>query len=158
MNTRFLQKKNTFVFIKAYKEKWQLENAIEIINENGISKSDLSVLLKTSNQNNFDKKEMISFVKYLIGTTAAIGTFTNPEIGTILIGGSLTSLFLHKIQKKSLAEMTTGPYGILRGLGAPEKNTALYLKLLNEGYFLLIVRGFENEFISLESLLLKLDN
>ncbi|MEX1382471.1 hypothetical protein [Lutibacter sp.] len=158
MNTRISSKNNTFVFIKAYKEKWQLKNAIEIINENGISKSDLSVLLKISNQKNFDKKEMISFVEYLIGTNTAIGTFTNPEIGTILIGGSLTSLFLHKIQEKPLAEMTTGPYGILRGLGAPEKNTALYLKLLNEGYFLLIARGFENEFISVENLLLKLDN
>lgn len=69
------------------------------------------------------------------------GHFFNPEIGTIFIAGPLAPLFLDDMGGKSLGSMSSGPYGILRGLGINEEQAATQIKKLNQGGYLLIVRG-----------------
>jgi hypothetical protein len=63
--------------------------------------------------------------------------------------------FLHKINGKSLATLSSGPYGIFRGMGVTETQATNYLKLLNCGHYILIFRGYEDEMRSLETLINK---
>ncbi len=64
-------------------------------------------------------------------------------------------MFLHEIDGKTLGAMSTGPYGIIRGLGGYKLQTETYLKLLNDGSYLLILRGYDDELNALEDILEK---
>ena len=77
----------------------------------------------------------------LLGEGADFGFFSNPEIGTVFIVGPLSTMFLHDVDGKKLGAMSEGPYGILRGMGAGKTNVAKYLNKLNDGSYILLVRG-----------------
>jgi hypothetical protein len=103
------------------------------------------------------KNELKHYWKGSLGPASDFGLFCNPAIGRLFIIGSLVSLFLHDMDGKVLGEMSSGPYGILRGLGRAEKNTSVFIKNLNENYFLLILRGYNNQLDSMEELIESLD-
>ncbi len=162
MKTKVLNTVKKYFFFKTYPHLWQLEKAIKIINENDAFNSQLSILGKfTQEQAENEKKpftERKNFKPYwqeLLGTSVDFGFFSNPEIGTIFIVGSLTSMFLHEIDGKALGAMSTGLYGIIRGLGGYKLQAETYLKLLNGGSYLLILRGYDDELNVLEDILEK---
>ncbi|MFT5737432.1 MAG: hypothetical protein ACI9SG_001781 [Maribacter sp.] len=146
--------------IKSFQQLWQLEEAIQELPKHTIAQLELSVLGKTahgcvSNDKETQKaqKELKHYWKRSLGPTLNFGIFCNPELGTLFIVGSLASQFLNDMDGKALGEMRSGPYGILRGLGIPEKDATSCIKDLNEAYFLLILRGYDYELDSKEELL-----
>lgn len=143
---------------------WQLEKAIQAIQEYDITQLQLSVLGKLGDdciandkQLKTAKKDLKEYWKGSLGSTSDFGLFCNPEIGTLFIAGYLASQFLHEISGKTLGEMTSGPYGILRGIGIAEKDSFTFLKALNEHAFLLILRGYDDELDRAEALLESLE-
>ncbi len=160
MKTRILNiDKKRFLF-KEYLHLRQLERAVNIIKKNEPPNLQISILGKFIQECSNDEKESVNkrttiegYWKDLLDSSTDFGFFSNPEMGTIFIAGSLTSMFLHEVEGKALAIMSTGPYGILRGLGASQLQTETYLKALNKGSYLLIVRGFDDELTVLEELL-----
>lgn len=137
------------VFLRTYYPLWQLEEAITIARNNNTHGLQISVLGKLGQKCMPEDKKMISSKKGLktywkgsLGATSDFGLFSNPEIGTIFIAGPLVSIFLRDIDGKALGAMSTGPSGILRGLGIPEDETVAHIKNLNEGAYLLIIRGY----------------
>ena len=49
--------------------------------------------------------------------------------------------------------MSSGPYGIFRGMGVSEARATTYLKILSDGKYLLIIRGFEKDLWAIEDIL-----
>ncbi len=140
------------IYFNVYQDLSQLGNALKHLEEQRYSQVQVTILGK-SEQFYFDKNMPISkdtdtiktYWKDLLGNTINFGTFYNSQTGAIFIVGSLVSTFLHKINGKYLVTLSSGPYGILRGIGASETQTTHYLKLLNSGDYLLILRGFEDK-------------
>mgnify|MGYP001038049588 CR=1 FL=1 len=160
MTTENYYTKQKQIYFKAFQHLSHLENALKCIKREGIFNSQISILGKTTQF--FEDKEIeisdefFSIKKYWknqLGHSVNFGSFYNPQIGTIFIVGSLASTFLHKINGKPLAALSSGSYGIFRGIGASKIEASAYLKLLNRGNFLLVFRGFENELHQLENLL-----
>ena len=138
--------------IKSYKYLWQLEEAIKGIRQITTKQPQLSVLGKFGEDCIADdkgiinsKKEMKRYWKGSLGANSHFGLFCNPEIGTLFIAGALVSQFLNDMDGKALGAITSGPYGILRGLGIKEKKATSYLKSLNNGDFLILIRGYDYE-------------
>lgn len=159
--TRTEQKR---ILLKAYVEQWQLEKAIEIILENQSADIQLSLLGKLEDSYSEDspqplneKEHIKNYWRRLLGVTADFGFFSNPETGTIFTAGPLVGTFLHDVEGTKLAELSAGPYGILRGLGVVADRTGAHIKTLIEGGFLLIVRGYDLELKKLEDALLSLE-
>jgi len=160
MRTKILKIAKKRFFFKEYLQLLQLERAVKIIKKNEPSNLQISILGKFIQEYSNDQKESVNesitlevYCKGLLGSSTDFGIFSNPEMGTIFIVGSLTSMFLHEVEEKALATMSTGPYGILRGLGASQLQTETYLKALNNGSYLLIVRGNDNKLKILEDIL-----
>ncbi|MCK0131617.1 hypothetical protein MWU59_08885 [Flavobacteriaceae bacterium F08102] len=78
-----------------------------------------------------------------------VGVVSNPEIGTIFIAGSFADMFLQEINGKKIGSMTTGIYGVLRGLGIDQERVNTYMNALSEGDYVLILRGYHHELISI---------
>lgn len=138
------------VLFKSFKDLRQVEKALKFLKEENTSRLELSVLGKFPKNEYNDINELEQEAlrmqikgKELFDSTIDFGYFENLEIGIIYIMGSLVSIFLYEINKKPLAVLSTGPYGILRGLGAKEEQTSIYLKLLRNGNCLLILRGYD---------------
>jgi hypothetical protein len=140
------------VHFKTYQHLWQLEKELGRITSKKNIHLQISVLGKVSQ----DKEDIAinkskeantirAYWKTHLVNSVKFGSFYNPEIGIVFIVGALASIFLHKVSGKPLAMMSAGPYGIFRGLGVSEAHTSLYLKMLNSGRYLLIIRGNENE-------------
>ena len=148
------------IYFKAYTELSELENAINHLKEENAALFQVSILGKV-NQFNSDKyiepsQDGIiikSYWKELFGRSVNFGIFQNPESGFVFIVGSLATTFLHEINGKPLATLSSGPYGIFRGIGVNEICATNYLKLLYRGDYLLILRGYEDKILSLNSLL-----
>ncbi|MDD3721123.1 MAG: hypothetical protein PHW92_01365 [Lutibacter sp.] len=140
------------ICIKAYQHLWELEETLQFIENKKELHLQISILGKV-NQFNSDKENSIinknknikAHWKSLFGDRVNFGSFNNPEIGTVFIVGFLSSIFLHKINGKPLAMLSSGIYGILRGLGVSEAQTTIYLKMLNCGSYLLVFRGSKND-------------
>lgn len=148
------------VCFKAYKELEQLENALKHLKEENTPQIQVSVLGKVSQfhsdkdiESSQDETIIKLYWKDLSGKSVNFGIFYNPESGSVFIVGSLAAIFLHKINGKSLATLSSGPYGIFRGIGVTETKATNYLKLLNCGHYLLILRGNEDKIRSLETLI-----
>ncbi len=147
-------------FIKSYTLLSELRKAVMMIQESALSPN-VSILGKFTNEQSFkNEKEQIEFEKQLknywkesLGSMIEFGAFKNPELGTVFIIGALTPMFLHKINGKALGGMSAGFYGILRGLGAYKLQADIYLKALNKGNYLLIVRGYNDELSVIDELL-----
>jgi hypothetical protein len=152
MKKEIENKEQKHFLIKSFRQLWPLEEAIQGIRNSAPAELQLSVLgkfshvcISTDSEVLKAKKELKHYWKDSLGPKSDFGLFCNPEIGTLFIVGSLVSQFLHDVDGKFLGEMSSGPYGILRGLGATEKDTSSYLKDLNEAFYLLIIRGYDFE-------------
>lgn len=147
------------VYFKAYKEPSKLESALKYLKEENKSFFQISILGKVA-QFSSDKGIEISndstitkaYWKDQLGKSVNFGTFYNTESGFVFIVGALVSIFLHQINGKPLATLSSGTYGIFRGIGASETQATTYLKLLNSGNYLLILRGADNEINALDRL------
>lgn len=155
-----LVQKNKSIFFKAFNDLWNLEEAIKVIDERKLMDSQLSILgklmLKESSYIGIDDKEVIKmnlYSKKILGSSTNFGVFNNPDIGVVFIAGFLTEIFLYEINKKPLGALSTGPYGILRGVGAHPAQTSSYLKSLKNDNYLLILRGVDFELVELEEVL-----
>lgn len=158
MSSKYSTKQKQVCF-KAYKELTQLENALKQLKKQNAAQSQVSVLGKVSQfrsdkdiESSQDEIIIKSYWKDLMGKSVNFGIFYNQESGSVFIVGSLVAIFLHKINGKSLATLSSGPYGIFRGIGVTETKATNYLKLLNRGHYVLILRGYEDEIPSLNIL------
>ncbi len=142
MKTRVKRLTDKQFFSKIYFRLSQLERAIKEISKYP-SVYEISVLGKVGHLK-IELDEEIAMKNYwsaLLKDESEFGYFFNPEIGTIFIVGPLAPLFLDDMEGKSLGSMSTGPNGILRGLGINEEQAINQIKKLNQGGYLLIVRG-----------------
>lgn len=140
------------IHFKTYHNLWELERGLQRIKSKKELHVQVSVLGKvvtyeedTSLNDSKESTTIKAYWKSLLGNSVTYGNFYNPEISNVFIVGPLASTFLHKINGKPLAMLSAGPYGILRGLGVSEAHTTMYLKMLNSGIYLLILRGSEND-------------
>ena len=140
------------IYFKPYQHLWQLEKKLLSFTSNKELHIQISVLGKViqyeedrviNNPNGI--KTIKAYWKTVFGDSVNFGSFCNPEIGNVFIVGALASTFLYEVNKKPLAMLTAGPYGILRGLGVDETDASGYLKMLNRGSYLLIIRASKNE-------------
>lgn len=138
------------VYFKAYKKLSQLEIALKHLKEENTAGLQVSILGKVNqfySDQNVDISENTTIIKKywkgLLGETMDVGKFYIPDSGFVFVAGSLASTFLHKINGKSLASLSSGPYGIFRGIGFSKAQANNFLKLLKIGNYVLIVRGFE---------------
>ncbi|MDC1504190.1 hypothetical protein N8475_03285 [Winogradskyella sp.] len=102
------------VCFKTYKELEQLENALKHLKEENTPQIQVSVLGKVSQfhsdrdiESFQDTTIMKSYWKDLSGKSVNFGIFYNPESGSVFIVGSLATIFLHKINEKSLATLSS---------------------------------------------------
>nr|WP_321230202.1 hypothetical protein [uncultured Psychroserpens sp.] len=138
------------IYFKAFPELSKLENALKQLKEQNTSLFQVSILGKISqfpNDKDIESFKDIAIIKSywknILGRTVNFGTFYNPESGFIFIVGPLVTTFLHKINGKSLATLSSGTYGIFRGIGVSDTQATTYLKLLSSGSYLLIFRGIK---------------
>lgn len=148
------------VYFKAFQELPQLENVLEQIKEKNASEFQMTILGKVIqfySDKDMEIPENTSYIKAywkdLLGKTVNFGQFYNPESGFIFIVGPLVSTFLQKINGRYLATLSSGPYGIFRGIGVTEIEATTYLRLLDSGQYLLILRGFSDEIQKLDMIL-----
>lgn len=139
------------IVFRSFKNLTQIGRALKGIPKIHDPKVQVSILGKFPELYSEDMKswetinlKMRVYLKKLLGADIQYGGFDNPEIGFVFVAGPLTSIFLNKINGKSLGNMSTGIYGILRGLGADTYQAKNYLKTLSNNEFLLIIRGFES--------------
>lgn len=160
MKTIQLKQDSRHFLIKSYRKLPQLkEEILELSNTTSV-KPQMSILGKLGQDwvlnNKQTKLAQIELTYYLNGVLEAksdFAIFCNPEIGTLFITGFLLPQFLLNMNGTLLGEMSSGPYGILRGLGITENKAAKYLKDLNEKGFLLILRVYDHEFKIIKELL-----
>lgn len=138
----------------------QLEEAIKKIHTIASEHLQLSILGQLGQKRIANDKEIVKsgkamkrYWKGALGANSNFGLFCNPEIGTLFIIGTLAPQFLSEIHGKVLGEMTSGPYGILRGLGIEGSKATGYLKSLNNGHFLMFIRGYDSELDKVATLL-----
>jgi len=160
MTTKDFNSKQKHVYFKTYKNLRQIKKVLKHVKEFNDSDIQISVLGKIT-QNNFNgsiqlEEDFLSMKIYwqeLFGENIDFGSFHNPEIGAVFVVGPLTSIFLNRINGKKLANMSTGIYGVLRGLGAHKLRTETYLKALNNNDYLLIIRAADSDLYGLDSVL-----
>lgn len=148
------------IYFKAYNQLHLLEKALNNLKQQGFLGPKISILGKVDqfyHEKNMDAtKDVDSLKKYWKNTfdvATPYGSLYNPEIGNIFFVGILTSIFLNKVDGKTLGMLSVGPYAILRGLGASGKQSENYLKTLKSGSYLLIVRGYDAELENYKKLL-----
>lgn len=148
------------VYCKAYKNLNQLENALSLIKEENTFLFQVSILGKVTQffsdkgiEVSNDTTIIKTYWKDLLSKTVSFGSFYNPESGSAFIVGPLSPTFLREINGKSLVTLSSGPYGILRGLGVGGAKAANYLKLLNSGNYLLILRDYKTKLQELDAIL-----
>jgi len=134
----------------------KVEKAITFLKAKKTVDLQLTILIKLDTYAHTDiqkvekkNRQLVAYWKKWLGPKTDFGFFRNPEIGTVFIAGSLSELFLHDIDGKKLAELSEGPYGILRGLGIYETQAADNVKKLNQGHYLLL---FQNQSFNVEGL------
>ena len=102
------------------------------------------------------EQDLKAYWDRVFGVNTDLGIFDNPQLGVLFVAGPMTSQFLNDISGKPLGAMSAGPYGILRGLGVNEDKVYYYLKLLQNGHYLLFVRTDSQQWKMLEEQLRKL--
>ncbi len=164
MNLKIIKRKEKRFFSKIFDRLSEVEKVVKLIREDTVSDTQLTLLVKLDQSYRTDAEEakerderLKTYWKKLLGPKTNFGFFTNREIGTIFIAGPLSEIFLHDLDGKKLAELSEGPYGILRGLGIDEAEATNYVKKLNEGRYLLLVRGHSFDITGLEGIMNELD-
>lgn len=146
MEREVSNKKKKFVYLKRCKNLNDIQTAIKIVKE---SPNDFQIAVLKKIVKEYICKNSISnkvntqhnYNTSILGHEAEYGIFDSPEVGKVFISGFLASTFLYKIDNKVLGEMSTGIYGILRGLGLEKVTVETALTDLKSSYFLLILRG-----------------
>ncbi len=153
------------IYFKAYAHLSLLENALKNIKEEDVKNFQISILGKVAQfllDKNIEVPKNTDVLKLywgkIFGNTTNFGNFSNPEIGNIFIVGALASTFLYEVGGKALGMLSSGPYGILRGIGASESQAAAHLKILNNGNYLLIFRGSETDLENYKRILEEKEN
>lgn len=148
------------VYFKAYMQLSSLEQALKNITEEEAKKFQITILgkvakfyLDTNNEVSKNTDALKLHWQQIFGNNIDCGSFNNPEIGDIFIVGALASTFLYELDGKTLGMLSSGPYGILRGIGASESQATTYLKILNNNSYLLIFRGTEADLANYRRLL-----
>jgi hypothetical protein len=150
MNIKRRRNEPKYFFINSYQYLWQLEQAIKMIRTNASDELQLSVLgqlevvcISNTKELMKSKKALKIYWKGSLGANSHFGLFCNPEIGTLFIAGTLVSQFLNTLDGRFLGEITSGLFGILRGLGIEESKVTWHLNALIQGHFVLLVRGYD---------------
>lgn len=162
MATETYNAKQKQIYLKAFAHLSLLENALKNIKEENLTKFQISILGKVS-QFYRDKDIEVSkdtdaikiYWEKNLDNTIAYGSLYNPQLGNIFIVGPLVPTFLYKLDGKTLGMLSAGPYGILRGIGASEKQVTSHLEMLNKGKYLLVFRGMEADLKDYKRLLEK---
>lgn len=161
----FLKSKQKIFYIRAYDTLKQMERAVGIVMNAIKSSTEFSVLGKLEADQFNNKKILVenrrvlrSYWYSLLGKEIEIGFFAHPEIGHIYILGSLVPMFLYDVSGNKLGALSGGTYGILRGFGIRPDDTLDFLKKLDQGSFLVILRDYEGELNRIQGLLNRLDN
>lgn len=152
--------KQKHLYIKGYEQLGLLKKALNSLKKQGFLGPHISVLGKVD-QFYHDKNMEVTqnldvlqtYWENMLTMAPLFGSLHNPEIGTIFSVGTITSIFFNKVDGKTLGMLSVGPYGILRGIGANEKQATHYLRLLTSGSYLLIVRDYDNELKNYRQLL-----
>lgn len=153
------------IYLRAYENLFQLEKDLMLLQQQDHMDSTISVLGKASKfylDTNIEVSKDANAIKLYwekaLGYTTNFGSFINPELGNVFIIGALASSFLYAIDGKTLGMLSSGPYGILRGIGAKETDVAEYLKKLYDDNYLLIFRGSGNELKNYKTILQATEN
>lgn len=148
------------IYFKAFQNLSELETALRLLHVEGFFNEQISVLGTTTQfyqDKGVEGLKNTDFIKRYwtkkIGKTLNFGSFSIPQIEKVFVVGPLASIFLHKINGKPLATLSSGPYGVFRGIGASETQANISLKLLSSGSYILILRGFKNKLKDLDALL-----
>lgn len=158
MNTEDAHIQQKQVVFITFQSTTEIEKAFQLLKAENVSKLELSILGKF-NQGNFNKivhteiETIKKNCKKLTGHSIGFDSFNNPEIGTVFIAGPLVTIFLREVSGKPLAAMSSGPYGIFRGLGASEAQATQFVKTLSHGHYLLIIRGFTSDLKRIQKIL-----
>lgn len=155
------------VYFKAYAHLALLENALRHIKveEEDVASFQISILGKVAQfhldkNNEFPKstEALKSYWKKKFENTTDFGSYSNPELGNIFIVGPLASTFLYEVDGKALGMLSSGSFGILRGIGASESQAASLIKTLNNGHYLLIFRGTQPDLENYKRILEEKEN
>lgn len=147
------------IYFKAYEQLTSLERTLEYIKQKEPIEQ-ISIIGQVT-QFYHDKKIVTtktedflkSYWQHIFENKTTCGTLYNLEIGHIFVVGNLTSIFLNKVDGKTLGMLSVGPQGILIAMGASERQTSNYLNLLKTGSYLFIFRGYEDEWKDYKSYL-----
>ena len=133
---------------KVFEQLSEVEEAINGILSKRTSDAELTVLVKLidapyANLSEVEQRNggLRARWKELLGPNTHFGFFNNEDIGSVFIAGSLTGVFLFDVEDRKLAELSEGPYGILRGLGIDEAKANPHIKKLSQGRYLLLIRN-----------------
>ncbi len=154
LNFNTVQKR---VYLKVFKQFSQLEKAIQFAKNQGIFLTNLTIVKRLSLMYLLDSKagvlelEKLKFqCERIVRVPIKSGIIISQEFGTIFIAGKLTPMFLYEVKGKPIGEMSTGIYGVLRGLGVTQANLDLQLDAFKRDSFMLIVREEESLLINFE--------
>ncbi|MGJ8548970.1 hypothetical protein [Winogradskyella wichelsiae] len=156
MNPTTKSSREKRVLLKSYPKIKQIENVINNIYHTSNSNVQISVLGKleadkTNSSFLNAKNDLQQYCEQNLKLSSNFGIILNPEIGTFFIAGFLAPMFLQEINGKTIGSMSTGLLGILSGLGINQNNVSTYLKVLEKGNYLLILRGSNTVLNKLES-------
>jgi hypothetical protein len=144
------QSQQKVTFIKDYSDFSQTEKALLDLTNDKSFNSQFSIIGKLSDEN-YPTKRFTSgrfliedrLIK-MLGASVTYGKVVNSEIGTLIVIGFLASYFLQEVEGKTLGSLSEGPYGIIRGLGFSNEETAYFIKAVDAGHFLLLIRDYQH--------------
>ena len=136
------------VLVRAFDALQELDRVVVIAQRPTQDDFQISVLGKLENEGFHDDDRILPRINEIrqhwqgkLGKKSDFGWFRNQEIGALFIAGSMAPIFMHPIDGKTLGAMSSGPYGILRGLGIGEEKVMDHINKLLKGELLLIIRG-----------------
>lgn len=148
------------IYFKGYERLSLIENAIAHLSEKELADMKITIIGKVRHfflEKNLDVSKNLDPVKTywidLLGSPNNFGSFVNLEIGNIFIVGTLASTFLREINGKTLGTLSSGPSGILRGMGANQEQAKNFLEMLSNDKYMVVIRGSEVELMAYEKIL-----
>ena len=158
MNSKVEITREKRVYIASFSKIQHIENLLKRIFHLDMKNIQISVIGKMQSINsdtNFKPSwmDLKNYCTNELHLSSDFGMVSNPEMGTVYIAGFLAPMFLQEIDGKKIGSLSTGLYGILRGLGIDQNSVVTYSKALHTNNFLLIIRGNKDEMIALETLL-----
>ena len=155
MNYKVENLKDKEVLLLSYTNINKVDDAIKHICDLGSSGIQISILGKLDDltlEYKFSNywSELKEHCADDLKLTSSFGLVSNAEIGTFFIAGFLAPMFLQEINGKTIGSMSTGLYGILRGLGLNKESVLEYSNALHKGNYILIIRAHKSELLDIE--------